>query len=114
MIKTKRIYEAPKRGDGFRVLVDRLWPRGVSKEKADLDLWFKDAAPSTVLRKWFNHDPKKWKSFQSKYKKELHANAIALQTLKTLYRKHKNITLLYGARDVEHNEAAVLAEIIKK
>lgn len=112
MFKIKRIYEPVQRGDGFRVLVDRLWPRGVSKERAHLDLWAKDIAPSTALRKWFGHDPKRWKSFQEKYKKELRNNSFELKKLRQLHRIHKNVTLLYGAKDTEHNEAVVLAKVL--
>jgi uncharacterized protein YeaO (DUF488 family) len=112
MLKIKRIYEPAEKNDGFRVLVDRLWPRGVSKERAELDLWAKDIAPSTALRKWFGHDLKRWKSFQDKYEKELWGNAGALKALRKLRRAHKNMTLLYGAKDTEHNEAVVLARIL--
>lgn len=112
MVKIKRIYEEPTKDDGYRILVDRLWPRGVSKEKAHFDLWMKDIAPSTELRKWFGHDPKKWKEFTKKYEKELQDNTELVKQLKELAKEHKTITLLYGARDQEHNEAAVLADII--
>lgn len=112
MVKIKRIYEPVEKTDGFRVLVDRLWPRGVSKERAQLDLWAKDIAPSTALRKWFGHDPKRWKSFQTKYTKELRENASELKELRRLHREHKNLTLLYGAKDTEHNEAVVLMKML--
>ena len=108
----KRIYEPANSEDGFRVLVDRLWPRGVSKEKARLDLWLKDIAPSTGLRKWFNHDPAKWIEFQSKYRQELEANPGALEELRKATGEAAVVTLLYGARDSEHNEAVVLAEYL--
>jgi uncharacterized protein YeaO (DUF488 family) len=113
MIQLKRIYDAPSRGDGFRILVDRLWPRGVSKAKAKLDLWLKDIAPSSELREWFEHDPKKWSEFQKRYKKELaeHKDAIAL--LKHLIKEKKHVTLLYGARDTENNQAVALKKILK-
>lgn len=107
MIKIKRIYEEYSRDDGYRVLVDRLWPRGVSKEKANIDLWLKDVAPSTELRKWFGHDPAKWVDFKKKYISELKTNS-AFKTLRSILKKEKNITLLYGARDTEHNEARVI------
>jgi uncharacterized protein YeaO (DUF488 family) len=111
MIKLKRIYDEFQKSDGFRILVDRLWPRGVSKEKAHLDLWLKEVAPSTELRKWFGHDPEKWQEFIKRYKKELAAND-AFGELKSIAEKEKNITLLYAARDEEHNEAMVLKELI--
>lgn len=111
MIKLKRIYEEQARGDGKRVLVDRLWPRGVSKEKADLDLWLKEIAPSTELRKWFNHDPKKWAEFKKRYTQELKANKEAVSEIKKIT-SAKNVTLLYGAKDQEHNEAVVLKEFL--
>lgn len=108
-IQLKRIYEEPDEKDGYRILVDRLWPRGVSKEKAHLDLWLKDIAPSTELRKWFNHDPDKWNQFQKKYLKELKENKEAVDTLKE-HLKKGTITLLYAAKDEAHNEAEVLKD----
>jgi uncharacterized protein YeaO (DUF488 family) len=112
MIKLKRVYEESKRGDGARVLVDRLWPRGVSKEKADLDLWLKDIAPSTELRQWFDHDPKKWGEFKKKYRAELKKNKEAVEILKKLTTK-KNVTLLYATKDETHNEAVVIKDFLK-
>lgn len=111
MIKTKRVYEAKYSDDGFRVLVDRLWPRGVSKEKAGVDLWLKEVAPSNELRKWFNHDPAKWSEFQKRYRAELKDDA-ALEELKELAKKHKALTLLYAAKDEQYNQAVVLAGIL--
>ena len=108
-IQIKRAYETPDAKDGFRVLVDRLWPRGLTKEKAALDLWLKDIAPSTDLRKWFNHDPEKWKEFQKRYRKELKENKEAVDTLKE-HLKKGTVTLLYAARDEAHNEAEVLKD----
>ncbi|MGN6195919.1 MAG: DUF488 domain-containing protein [Ginsengibacter sp.] len=108
-IQIKRVYEKPDSKDGYRILVDRLWPRGLTKEKADLDLWLKDIAPSTELRKWFNHDPEKWKEFQKKYLKELKENQEAVNELKE-HLKNGPVTLLYAAKDQEHNEAEVLKE----
>lgn len=105
----KRVYETPDAKDGFRILVDRLWPRGLTKEKAALDLWLKDIAPSTDLRKWFNHDPEKWKEFQKRYRKELKENKEAVDTLKE-HLKKGTVTLLYAARDEAHNEAEVLKD----
>jgi uncharacterized protein YeaO (DUF488 family) len=111
MIKIKRIYEESKRGDGKRVLVDRLWPRGVSKERADLDLWMKEIAPTTELRKWFGHDPKKWPEFKKRYKQELRKNKASVEEIKKLV-GGKTATFLYGAKDEEHNEAVVLKDFL--
>lgn len=108
-IKIKRVYEAPDKSDGQRILVDRLWPRGMTKEKAALDLWLKDIAPSTELRKWFGHDPEKWEGFRRKYTEELRHNPAAAATLRDVLKKGP-VTLLYGARDEAHNEAAVLKQ----
>lgn len=112
MILIKRIYEPKDKNDGYRVLVDRLWPRGLSKEKASIDLWMKDIAPSNELRKWFAHDPAKWNEFKSKYKKELADKKDLLAELNTLESQHKKLTLLYSAHDQEHNQAVVLAETL--
>jgi len=113
MIKLKRIYEKAEASDGYRILVDRLWPRGVSKEKAKLDLWFKDIAPSTELRKWFGHDPKKWPEFQKKYTAEIVANKEIFNQLKKIVKKEKQLTLLYAAKDEEHNEAVSIKDLLK-
>jgi uncharacterized protein YeaO (DUF488 family) len=113
MIKLKRIYEQQAPSDGYRVLVDRLWPRGVSKEKAALDLWLKDIAPSDALRKWFAHDPEKWPEFKKKYLKELRSNQDAVAQLAALIRKG-TVTLLYAAKDEAHNEALIIADFMKK
>lgn len=114
MITLKRIYEPYDKKDGYRVLVDRLWPRGISKERAHLDLWLKGIAPSTELRKWFNHDPKNWSEFQKRYRAEIEANKNDLATLKKIVKENKTVTVLYGAKDKEHNEAIVLVEIMQK
>lgn len=106
-IKIKRVYEKPEKGDGNRILVDRLWPRGLTKEKAEIDLWLKDVAPSTELRKWFGHDPGKWEEFQGRYRKELEDNKENIAALKAQIKKGL-VTLVYGAKDEEHNEALVL------
>jgi uncharacterized protein YeaO (DUF488 family) len=111
MIQIKRVYEMPFRADGLRVLVDRLWPRGLSKERAAVKLWLKDVAPSTELRKWFNHDPAKWKEFQARYRKELAGQEEALDELRQEAKEH-TVTLLFGARDEEHNEAVVLKKVL--
>ena len=112
MIQLKRVYEKPSKRDGLRILVDRLWPRGLTKERAALDLWLKDVAPSTELRKWFGHDPAKWKQFQVRYRKELREEKDALKHLKQTC-KGQLVTLVYGARDEEHNEALVLKRILQ-
>lgn len=112
VIKLKRVYEKPDKSDGFRILVDRLWPRGLSKEKAQVDLWLKDIAPSNELRKWFGHDPAKWTEFQHLYKRELENKQEVLEELKQII-KEKNITLLYSARDTKHNNAVVLKELLE-
>lgn len=113
MIQIKRIYEEPQKSDGLRILVDRLWPRGVSKEKAALDLWFKDIAPSNDLRKWFGHDPKRWSDFQKKYKTEIKANKVVFDELKEIVKQRKTVTLLYAAKDVEHNEAVIIRDLLE-
>ncbi|HEU5365663.1 MAG TPA: DUF488 domain-containing protein [Hanamia sp.] len=110
-IKLKRVYEKPDPKDGFRILVDRLWPRGFTKEKAAADLWLKDIAPSTELRKWFNHDPEKWKEFQKKYQQELKENKEAITIIKE-HLKQEPVTLIYAAKDEVHNEAQVIKEFI--
>lgn len=106
-LSLKRIYAQPDAGDGTRVLVDRLWPRGVSKARAALDVWDKAIAPSTELRKWFGHDPGRWEEFCSKYRDELRHNNEPVVTLHKLAVKGP-VTLLFGARDETHNEAVVL------
>lgn len=111
MIHLKRVYDEPSRKDGWRVLVDRLWPRGLTKEHAAVDLWLKDVAPSTELRKWFGHDAAKWKEFETRYRKELSGKKDALNLLKQKG-KEGTVTLLYGARDEEHNEATILKKIL--
>jgi uncharacterized protein YeaO (DUF488 family) len=112
MIKLKRAYEAPSPDDGFRVLVERLWPRGVRKEEARLDLWLKDVAPSTQLRKWFGHDPARWKQFQQRYRAELKDKKDALKLLKEKSAEG-TVTLVYGARDEGHNGALVVKRVLE-
>lgn len=114
MIQIKRVYEDKKRGDGFRVLVDRLWPRGIKKEDLSFDEWPKDICPSTELRTYFAHDPKKFKTFKTRYIKELE-NDSAQAIIKELAKKsHKrNITLLYAAHDEKINHAIILKEVIE-
>src|SRR5437868_12282008 len=111
-VAIKRVYEEAKEGDGTRILVDRLWPRGLTKEKAKIDLWLKEIAPSAELRRWFAHDPKKWPEFQARYKDELKSNSGPLAQLKT-EAAHGPVTLLFAARDVDHNEAVVLEKILR-
>jgi uncharacterized protein YeaO (DUF488 family) len=111
IVKIKRAYAEPEKSDGFRILVDRLWPRGLSKEKAHIDLWLKDVAPSTDLRKWFAHDPTKWPEFQSRYLDELKSQSEPLHLLREKS-AHGPVTLIYAARDEEHNEAVVLQKLL--
>lgn len=112
-MKIKRVYEEPSKSDGKRILVDRLWPRGLTKEKAAVDMWLKEIAPSTDLRKWFGHDPAKWNEFQKRYIKELDANPEPVNTIKELAKKG-TVTLIYGARDEEYNDAVVLRGYLAK
>lgn len=111
MIQLKRAYEKPSPKDGERILVERLWPRGLTKEKAAVDLWLKDIAPSTELRKWFGHDPARWEKFRERYRKELEEKKDALQLLKQKA-KEGTVTLVYAAHDEEHNGALVLQEFL--
>jgi uncharacterized protein YeaO (DUF488 family) len=110
-IRIKRVYEEPNREDGERILVDRLWPRGLTKEKAKVDLWLKDVAPSTELRKWFAHDPAKWAGFRSRYEEELKGKEEELSILRREAAKGA-VTLVYGAKDQEHNEAVILLKLL--
>jgi len=111
MIHIKRVYEAVAKEDGERFLVERLWPRGIKKEALHMNAWCKDAAPSADLRRWFNHDPAKWKEFQSRYRAELDENPAAWQLLRDAARRGP-ITLLYSSHDTEHNNAVVLASYL--
>ena len=111
-LQLKRVYEAPHKDDGTRILVDRLWPRGLTKEKAKVDLWLKEIAPSTELRKWFGHDPKKWETFRARYQTELKNHPDELKLLKSKANQGR-VTLIYGARDQEHNEALVLKQFLE-
>lgn len=112
MIQIKRAYESYSPTDGKRILIDRLWPRGISKEEVKLDLWLKDIAPSTELRQWFGHDPAKWREFKKRYISEIKSNTQALSQIQTLVKKGK-VTLVYGAKDEEHNDAVVLKEYLE-
>ena len=113
MIKVKRIYEPSSLKDGYRILVDRLWPRGISKEASQLDLWLKDIAPSTELRKWYNHEIEKWPEFRDRYRKELQKNREIITELKKIVKTHQDVTFLYAAKDRLHNEAIVLKNYLK-
>jgi uncharacterized protein YeaO (DUF488 family) len=111
LVILKRAYEAASPEDGRRVLVDRLWPCGVTTEQAEVDLWLKEVAPSTALRQWFGHDPKRWDEFRRRYRAELDANDEAVEQLRDVIRKGRT-TLVYGARDEAHNDAVVLADYL--
>ncbi len=113
VVRVKRVYEAIGRSDGTRFLVERFWPRAVKKEKLKLEAWLKDVAPSDSLRRWFGHDPAKWEEFQQRYKAELQAKPDALQPLMEAG-KQGNVTLLYSARDTEHNNALVLKAYLEE
>jgi uncharacterized protein YeaO (DUF488 family) len=112
-IQTKRIYESPDPADGYRALVDRLWPRGISRPRAALDNWLIDLAPSTELRKWFHQDPRRWTQFVRRYRAELRAQAPMLEALRQRARQQR-VTLLYAARDPRRNHALVLREVLRK
>lgn len=112
MVRIKRIYESPARKDGFRILVDRLWPRGLSKESAEIDLWLKEIAPSTNLRKWFGHDAARWEMFQAKYLAELKLQPHLISQLRAFEKREGTITLLYAAKDEQFNQAVVLRNLI--
>jgi uncharacterized protein YeaO (DUF488 family) len=110
-LRTKRVYEPPAKNDGYRVLIDRVWPRGVSREQAALDEWARELAPSTELRKWFGHKPERFEEFRRRYREELSAHQ---QELDALRKRKGTVTLVFGARDTEHNNAVVLAEVLRK
>jgi uncharacterized protein YeaO (DUF488 family) len=110
-IRLKRVYEPPSPEDGVRVLVDRLWPRGLRKADAAIDRWMKDIAPSTELRQWFGHDPERWQEFRRRYARELRQHATTIDELHELA-QHKTVTLVFGARDEEHNDAVALREVL--
>jgi uncharacterized protein YeaO (DUF488 family) len=113
MFKLKRIYEASEASDGYRILVDRIWPRGVSKEKARIDLWMKEIAPSDTLRKWFGHNPERWEEFQRRYREELQKETGLTKQLKQLETTHGTLTLLFSARDEHHNQAVALRAFLQ-
>jgi len=108
-IDLKRAYDPPAKGDGYRVLVDRVWPRGIARDDLQVDAWLKELAPSTNLRKWFGHDPRKWDEFRKRYARELGQHSDALATLAEKARDGR-LTLVFGARDIEHNNAVALKE----
>jgi uncharacterized protein YeaO (DUF488 family) len=111
MLQIKRVYDEPSPEDGERVLVDRIWPRGLSKEKARVDRWEKELGPSTELRKWFGHEPAKFEEFAKRYREELKSQQGRIEELRSLSKKQA-VTLVYGARDEQHNQAVVLQSVI--
>lgn len=113
MIQIKRIYDPLGDNDGYRILVDRLWPRGITKEKAQVDLWMKEITPSPDLRKWFCHDPEKWDEFSRLYEIELKDKQSALEDVKKLEKEHGIVTLLYAAKDTTHTHALILEKLLK-
>lgn len=114
MIQLKRVYDKNLPQDVFKVLVDRLWPRGISKDAGIVDVWYKEVSPSTALRKWFNHDPDKWESFKTKYQAELADKQDILKEIRDLERKHKKILLIYSSKEEKLNNAAVLKEVLSR
>lgn len=113
MIQLKRIYDPPQKSDGLRILVDRLWPRGLTKEKAKIDLWLKEIAPSNTLRKWSHHDPERWPEFKKRYFAELDDHTEQLKIILS-EAKGKTVTLLFAAKDEQHNNAVALKEYLEK
>ena len=114
MFKLKRVYDTSEASDGYRVLVDRIWPRGVSKEKARIDLWMKEIAPSDRLRKWFGHDPERWEEFQKRYGEELQKKIGLTSQLQQLEKQHGTVTLVFSARDEHHNQAVALRAFLQR
>jgi len=113
-LKLERVYLPATSHDGYRVLVDRIWPRGLTKMKAAVDYWDREVAPSTGLRQWFGHDPNRWPEFKRRYTAELRANKTAVKALREILRAHAKVTLLFGAHDEEHNQAVVLAAYLRR
>ena len=113
MIRTKRIYDPATRKDGCRVLVDRIWPRGVSRQRAQISDWLQAVAPSTDLRRWFGHDPEKWTEFVRRYRRELRQQPSELSRLRALVRTQRVVTLVYAARDEHHNNAVALRQLLR-
>ncbi len=114
MIKTRRLYEPGGKEEGYRIFVDRLWPRGISKEKAGWDEWLKEIAPGDDLRKWYHKDPSRWEEFKSLYRKELHKMPEALKRIRQLELEHGTVTFLYSSTEKEHNNAMALKEILNE
>lgn len=114
IILLKRAYEEPKKEDGFRILVDRVWPRGVSKDFGQIDLWAKEITPTTTLRKWFSHEIPKWEEFKKKYTEELENRLDAVDGFLETLQKHKKVTFVYGAKDTKHTHAIVLKEYMQE
>jgi uncharacterized protein YeaO (DUF488 family) len=114
MIQIKRVYEKAAREDGYRILVDRLWPRGLTKERARVHLWMKEIAPSAALRKWFGHEAEKWPEFMKRYGAELRKKKELLQELQRLEREHGRVTLLFGRNDQTHNQAVLIVDALKE
>jgi uncharacterized protein YeaO (DUF488 family) len=114
VIWLKRVYESPDAGDGYRILVERLWPRGISKEHAKVDLWIKEAGASPGLRTWFGHDPEKWGEFRRKYVEEIRTRPAVIKELKDVIRSRGSVTFLFAAHDTEHNNAMALKEFLEK
>ncbi len=112
-IQLKRAYEAASKSDGYRVLVDRLWPRGLSRQSAKIDCWLKEIAPSTALRKWFNHDPEKWNEFKKRYNKELDSHPDVIEQITKMV-QDRRVTFVFGARDETFNDAVALKEYLAK
>jgi len=113
VIRVERIYQLPGKGAGWRVLVDRLWPRGVKKDAAKLDQWMKEIAPSDKLRSWFGHQVKRWPEFQKRYRAELAKKPVLIEQLRQAEKRHGTVTLLFGAKDEEHNQAVVLRDVLR-
>jgi DNA-3-methyladenine glycosylase len=111
-ISLKRVYETPAEQDGYRILVDRLWPRGLSKESAMVDMWLRDIAPSTELRKWFHHEEGKWEEFEKRYRQELVHHGDLLGSIREAEKREGVITLVYGAKDEQHNQAVVILDVL--
>ena len=114
MFRIKRIYETPGEDDGYRILIDRLWPRGFTKERAKVDLWLKEIAPSTELRKWYHHTPERWNEFKSRYQTELTDKRDLILQIEHLEKVHGNITLLFAAKEMEQSQAAVLLNLLNE
>jgi len=114
MIQIKRIYEQPHSDDGYRILIDRLWPRGFTRERAKVDLWMKEIAPSTELRKWYHHNPERWNEFKSRYQTELTDKRDLILQIEHLEKVHGNITLLFAAKEKEQSQAAVLLNLLNE